>query len=61
MTPAHYRQIEQRLQTARIPLAEFCRAAEISRVSWYNWVRGDHEPNVRTWRRVEAAMRKLDV
>lgn len=56
-----YKQIERRLDAANYTVAELCREAKISRVSWYNWKRGDHAPNVATWRKIEKALRRLDV
>lgn len=48
------------LRKAGKTVAELCREAEVARSTFDRWVRGETEPTLRTIRKIEAALGRLD-
>lgn len=56
LTPDFVTRAEARIHRARLTVDEFCKLAQIDRVTWTRWKNGANEPRVRTLRRVEAVL-----
>lgn len=49
--------IEDRLYPGySMSISRLCDRADIARSTWHDWKKGDAEPHVRTWRRIEDAL-----
>lgn len=59
LIPDQINAIEARLKLAGVSVDDFCKSCGIWRQTWTKWKSGQNEPQMRVWRRVQAALASL--
>lgn len=51
--------VRQQMEAAKLSVTQVCREAGLARSTWDRWLRGETEPNFKSWRAVEEAVARL--
>lgn len=57
--PSEIERIEKRIREAGFPVAELLRRAEVDVAQWQRWRKGQQDPRVGTWAKIQRALADL--
>ena len=57
--PTETKRIEAQIRAAGFPVAELLRRAKVDVAQWQRWKKGQQDPRVATWTRIEWAVAQM--
>jgi predicted transcriptional regulator len=57
--PTETKRIEAHIRAAGFPVAELLRRAEVDVAQWQRWKKGQQDPRVGTWAKIERAFEEI--